>query len=412
MRDTVSIVVQKFGGTSVGDIERIKRVAGRVAGTVRAGHQVVVVVSAMGHTTDQLVDMALAISPRPDPQTMDVLLATGEQVSIALLALALMELGIPARALLGGEAGIRTDGTHQRARVVEVDPRPLRSWLQQGITPVVAGFQGVGPDGTVTTLGRGGSDLTAVAVAAAVGADACEIYSDVAGIFTADPRIVPRVRKLAVVSYEEMMELSSLGAQVLQGRAVDYARAHGVTIHARSTFEDGPGTLITEQAKEAGAMERGQVVTGVAYDGQVAKICLIGVPDRPGVASRIFSELGRHNINVDMIVQSVDRNHVTDLCFTVQRADLTRALDLAREVASAIGAAGVSADENVAKVSAVGAGMADHPGVAATMFSALAERKINIQMISTSEIKISCLVDAAHGHEAVRAIHEAFALGE
>lgn len=411
----MSIVVQKFGGTSVADVERIKRVAGRVAGTVRAGHQVVVVVSAMGHTTDQLVDMALAISARPDPQTMDVLLATGEQVSIALLALALMEQGIPARALLGGEAGIRTDGVHQRARVVEVDPEPLRSWLARGVTPVVAGFQGVAPDGTVTTLGRGGSDLTAVALAAAVGADACEIYSDVAGIFTADPRIVPRVRKLAVVSYEEMMELSSLGAQVLQGRAVDYARAHGVTIHARSTFEDGPGTLITEQAKqakEAGAMERGQVVTGVAYDGQVAKICLIGVPDRPGVASRIFSELGRHNINVDMIVQSVDRNQVTDLCFTVQRADLTRALDLAREVAAAIGASGVSADENVAKVSAVGAGMADHPGVAATMFAALAERKINIQMISTSEIKISCLVDAEHGHEAVRAIHEAFALGE
>ncbi|MCL8206576.1 MAG: aspartate kinase [Actinomycetia bacterium] len=408
----MSIVVQKFGGTSVADVERIKRVAGRVAATVRAGHQVVVVVSAMGHTTDELVDLAAAISSRPDPQTMDVLLATGEQVSIALVALALMELGIRARALLGGEAGIRTDGVHQRARVVAVDPEPLNTWLARGVTPVVAGFQGVAPDGTITTLGRGGSDLTAVALAAAVRADACEIYSDVAGIYTADPRIVPRVRKLAVVSYEEMMELSSLGAQVLQGRAVDYARAHGVTIHARSTFEDGPGTLITEQAKEAGAMERGQVVTGVAYDGQVAKICLIGVPDRPGVASRIFSELGRHNINVDMIVQSVDRNQVTDLCFTVQRADLTRALDLAREVASAVGAAGVSADENVAKVSAVGAGMADHPGVAATMFAALAERKINIQMISTSEIKISCLVDAEHGHEAVRAIHEAFGLGE
>lgn len=402
----MGLIVQKFGGSSVADIDRIKQVARRTQATVESGHRVVVVVSAMGHATDRLVDQALAISARPEPREMDLLLTTGEQVSIALLALAIRELGIEAVALTGWQAGIVTDAVHGKARIKEINTQRLVSLIKAGRVPVVAGFQGWGPGEEITTLGRGGSDLTAVALAAALHADECEIYSDVPGIFTADPRVVPNVRKLQAVSYEEMMELSNLGAQVLQGRAVDYARAHGVTIHARSTFSDEAGTLI----KEGDGMERSQVVIGVAHDDKVAKICLIGVPDRPGVAASIFAALGRHHINVDMIVQSVDRNQVTDLCFTVQRSELTLALETSRQVAQAVGAQDVTTDEHVAKVSVVGAGMVDHPGVAATMFDALSRKKVNIQMISTSEIKISCLVAANQIHDAVRSVHEAFGL--
>jgi aspartate kinase len=401
------LVVQKFGGSSVAGIDRIKAVARRVASSVAAGQRVVVVVSAMGDTTDELVDLAASITDRPDGREMDMLLSTGEQVSAALVAMALQAIGVPARSFTGWQAGIHTDDTYQKARVTTVDPTKLRHWVDRGFVPVVTGFQGVTDSGDVTTLGRGGSDLTAVLLAWALSAESCEIYSDVDGVYTADPRIVPRARKLGRVSYEEMMELASLGAQVLQARAVQWAREYGVVIHARSTFSPDPGTRVGEEP----AMDSDRVVTGVTYDPNVARICLVGVPDRPGVAFSIFSALSHHHVNVDMIVQSANRDRVTDMCFTVSRQDLALALDTAREVARAVDAADVTYDDHVAKVSIVGAGMADRPGVAATMFEALAEQKVNILMISTSEIKVSCLVPADDAHRAVRAIHEAFQLG-
>jgi aspartate kinase len=402
------LVVQKFGGSSVAGVDRIKAVARRVAQSVSQGARVVVVVSAMGDTTDDLLDLVQSVSDRPAAREVDMVLATGEQVSAALLALALQREGVPAESLTGWQAGIRTDDVHRKARAVDVDPERLRALIAAGVVPVVAGFQGVSAEGDITTLGRGGSDLTAVLLAAALGADACEIYSDVDGVYTADPRVVPGAKKLRAVSYEEMMELCHLGAQVLQGRAVQFAREHRVVIHARSTFSPEPGTLILE----GDPMEPSQVVTGVTYDADVARICVIGVPDRPGIAFSIFQALSRHHVNVDMIVQSANRANVTDMCFTVPRGDLALAVETAREVAREIGAETVSYDEHVAKVSIVGAGMADRPGVAALMFDALAHQKINILMISTSEIKVSCLIPDHDAHRAVRAVHEAFGLAE
>jgi aspartate kinase len=414
----MSLLVQKFGGSSVADPARLKHVAALVASTVNRGHQVVVVVSAMGDTTDDLLDLAAAVSAHPPAREVDMLLATGEQASAALLAMALAARGVSARSLSGWQAGIHTDHHHGRARLDRIDTERLRRMLADRMTPVVAGFQGMSDADEVTTLGRGGSDLTAVALAAALEADRLEIFSDVAGIYTADPRIVADARQLKSVTYDDMLDLSSLGAQVLQGRAVLYARAHGVTIHARSTFQSDPGTIITGPArevlseKEAPLMltPEGHTVTGVAYDDKVARISLIGVPDRPGVAFMVFQALADRHVNVDMIIQGVDRNLVSDLTFTVARADLSVALDICRRTAAELGADRVTSDEQVAKVSVVGSGMVHHPGVAATMFRALAEEKINIEIITCSETKISCLIAKSEGHRAVRAVHAAYGL--
>jgi aspartate kinase len=402
----MALVVQKYGGSSLATPEHVRRVARRVARAHEAGHDLVVVASAMGDTTDDLLALLGRVSRRPPAREVDMLLATGEQASVALLAAALDELGCPAASFTGWQAGILTDGVHRKARIQRVDAGRIRAALARGQVAVVAGFQGVTSEGEVTTLGRGGSDTTAVALAAALGADACEIYSDVDGVYTADPRVVPEARRLEVVSYEEMMELASLGAQVLQFRAVELAAAHGVTILALSTFTEGPGTRITGVE----ALEANPSVRGVAHDRNVTKIVVLGVPDRPGIAYRLFAALGEHHINVDMIIQSASRQGINDIAFTVARDDAERALEVAREAAAEIGAERVVEDSGVGKVSAVGAGMASRPGVAATMFGALAAAGINIEMISTSEIKISCLVREERLEDAVRAVHRAFRL--
>jgi aspartate kinase len=403
----LAVLVQKFGGSSVADAGRIRAVANRVAAAVRRGDQVAVVVSAMGDTTDELLELAAAVNPAPPGRELDALLASGEQVSAALVSMALAAQGIRAVSLCGWQAGIHTDRCHRKASILHVDPRRVREELAAGKVAVVAGFQGLADTQDVTTLGRGGSDMTAVALACALEAAACEIYSDVEGVYTADPRLEPAARKLSHLSYEEMLEMASLGAQVLQGRAVEYAMQHGVRIHARSTFSEGPGTMI-EEARE---MAVGAVVSGVAHDAKVAKICLLEVPDRPGIAEQLFSALATRQVNVDMIIQSVNRQQVNDLCFTVSWEDLPAAREVSEAVAAQLGATGVTWDDQVAKVSVVGAGMAANPGVAATLFGALAREGINIEMISTSEIKISCLIRAAEVQRAVRAVHRAFDLG-
>ncbi len=401
------MLVQKFGGSSVADAGRIRAVANRVAAAVRRGDQVAVVVSAMGDTTDELLELAAAVNPAPPGRELDALLASGEQVSAALVSMALAAQGIRAVSLCGWQAGIHTDRCHRKASILHVDPRRVREELAAGKVAVVAGFQGLADTQDVTTLGRGGSDMTAVALACALEAAACEIYSDVEGVYTADPRLEPAARKLSHLSYEEMLEMASLGAQVLQGRAVEYAMQHGVRIHARSTFSEGPGTMI-EEARE---MAVGAVVSGVAHDAKVAKICLLEVPDRPGIAEQLFSALATRQVNVDMIIQSVNRQQVNDLCFTVSWEDLPAAREVSEAVAAQLGATGVTWDDQVAKVSVVGAGMAANPGVAATLFGALAREGINIEMISTSEIKISCLLRREVVDTAVRAVHDAFNLG-
>lgn len=404
----VGRTVMKFGGTSVASPERVKHVAGRVAAARRAGHDVVAVVSAPGDTTDDLLALARAVHPRPPRRELDVLLSTGEQISIALLAMALDALGVPAVSLTGAQGGILTDATHARARILAVDPRRIRAALDAGQVAVVAGFQGVDPQQDITTLGRGGSDLTAVALAAALKADHCEIYTDVDGIFTADPRIVPEARRLDAIGYEEMMELASLGAQVMQLRAVEYGREHGVRIHVRSTFKEGPGTVIREDE----TMERKRVVTGVACDKNTAKVTILGVPDRPGVAHQLFAALAADDINVDMIIQSSPRRVTADMSFTVPADDLDRALEIARRVAQELGAEGAVGDADVAKVSIVGAGMISTPGVAAEMFGILAREGINIEMIGSTEIKVSCVVRKARADDATRALHKGFRLDE
>ena len=401
------MVVQKYGGTSVADLPRIQQVARRLVAAHRAGHQVVAVVSAMGDATDDLIEMARRLSERPSERELDVLLATGEQVSSALLALAVNALGCPAVSLTGPQGGIYTDGWHTRARIVQVDPVRVREELAAGKVVVVCGFQGLGPDNEITTLGRGGSDATAVALAAALAAPVCEIYTDVEGVFTADPRVVPHARKLSAISYQEMMELAYLGARVLQARSVEMAMQHRVVIHLRSTFSEAEGTWV----KEVPVVENTRPVVGVAHDPDVARITVLGVPDRPGVAYRLFGALGEAGINVDMIVQSTRHEEVTDMLFTVSRSDLWKAMEIVQVAARELGAGGCVYDAGVAKVSIVGAGMATHPGVAAKMFSALARNGINIQVISTSEIKVSCLVDAADLERAVAAVHDEFELG-
>ena len=403
----MALYVQKFGGTSVATAERIRRVAARIAQTYRAGHQVVVVVSAMGHTTDELIQLAHQVSPRPPRRELDMLLATGEQVSIALVAMALNDLQVPAISLTGAQVGIQTDGMFTRARIQHISTQRLRQELDRGRVVVVAGFQGVTPEWDITTLGRGGSDTTAVALAAALGADECEIYTDVDGVYTADPRLVAQARLLERVGHSEMLEMASLGAVVLHPRAVEIAAQHGVVVHVRSSFHEREGTRVVPDSR----LEKLMVVSGVTHDANVAKVVIIDVPDRPGVAYRIFSALAEQGINVDMIVQTAKQQQTTDLLFTVARTDLAQTLEITRQVATQLGTQDVRYDDTVAKVSIVGAGMVSNPGVAARMFGALAESQINIQAISTSEIKVSCLIEERHLVRAVQAVHEAFGLG-
>jgi aspartate kinase len=399
------LVVQKFGGTSVGSPERIRNVARRVVDTAKAGNQVVVCVSAMAGETDALVALAREVGGAdPSPREYDVLLATGEQKTIALLAMAIHQLGHPARSLTGWQMGMHTDSDHSRARIQEIDCERLHRVLDGGAVAVIAGFQGVDGEGNITTLGRGGSDTSAVAVACALEADVCEIYTDVDGVYTTDPRIVPTARKLSHISFDEMLEMASLGAKVLQVRSVKFAKRYGVPIHVRSSFEEVEGTWVT---REEDVMER-LVVSGVTYNRNEAKITLRAVKDQPGVAARIFTPLSEAGIVVDMIVQNLSSDGSTDMTFTVPVSDYARAWTLARAAAAELGAGSVEGDENIAKVSIVGLGMKDHAGVAAKMFEVLAREGINIQMISTSEIKISVVIEEKYMELAVRALHAAF----
>ncbi|MFZ5590749.1 MAG: aspartate kinase [Bacillota bacterium] len=400
------LVVQKYGGSSVANPERIKNVARRVVDTRRQGHDLVVVVSAMGDTTDELIDLMKQISAQPPEREMDMLLSTGEQISIALLATAIGELGEKVISLTGPQVGIITDDVHTKARIVKITGDRLQQELAAGNIVVVAGFQGVNEANDITTLGRGGSDTTAVALAAALKADVCEIYTDVDGVFTADPRLVPTARKLGEISYDEMLELANLGAQVLHPRSVECAKLYGLTIHVRSSFHNQEGTYVREVAK----MEKPLVVTGIAHDLNVARIGLFDVPDKPGVAWRIFAALAGENINVDMIIQSAMRNNQNNIAFTVAKTDLAKALAVVERIKDDVGIKSFTYDDDVAKVSIVGAGMVTNPGVAAMMFEALAKRNINLEMITTSEIKVSCIVKAQHAREAVQALHEMFAL--
>ena len=401
----MALVVQKFGGTSVGDVERIQAVAKRVVETQRAGNQVVVCVSAMSGETNTLVSLAEQVSGgEPDARECDVLLSTGEQRTIALLSMAIKQLGQPARSFTGGQMGMRTDDAYGRARIQRIETAALRETLDAGSVAVIAGFQGVDDAGNITTLGRGGSDTSAVAVACALEADVCEIYTDVDGVYTADPRLVQRARKLERVSYEEMLEMASLGTKVLQIRSVKFGMRHGLPIHVRSSFSPVEGTWVT---REEDVMER-LVVSGVTYNLNEAKIRVKGVKDEPGTAGQVFSPLSDAGIVVDMIIQNLSSDGSTDMTFTVPRADYKRSLEIARKTAGEIGIASVEGDETIAKVSIVGLGMRDHAGVATRMFSVLAAEGINIQMINTSEIKISVVVEEKYAELAVRALHAEF----
>jgi aspartate kinase len=402
-------VVMKFGGTSVADAERIKRAARRIVAARELGHRVVAVLSARGKTTDELISMAEEVSTAPDPREMDMLLSTGERISCALCAMAINDLGHRAISLTGSQAGIVTDTSHTKARILDVRGDRIRAALDDELIVLVAGFQGVSTARDVTTLGRGGSDTTAVALAAAMEAEVCEIYTDVAGVFSADPRIVPDARKLPVVSFEEMLEMSASGAGVLQLRSVEYARNHGVRIHCRSSFTEEPGTFVVGEEE---TMER-PLITAVTHSRDEARITLLGVPDHPGVAGRIFTALADANVNVDMIIQNepVSEGAEADMSFTVPRADLGTARAALEAVAADVGIQRVADDPEMGKVSVVGAGMKSHPGVAAKVFSTLGDEGINIEMISTSPIKISCVVRHDAVDRAVRALHGAFELG-
>ena len=400
--------VYKFGGTSVASPERIAAVADRVVRGLSEGHRIAVVLSAMAGETNRLEQLAVDVAKRPDARERDVLLASGEQVSIALLAMALIERGRPARSYLAPQVAIRTDTAHTRARIEHIDVECLNADLEAGVTPVIAGFQGIDADGNLTTLGRGGSDTTAVAVAAALDADECRIYTDVDGVYTADPRIVDGATRLGVVTFEEMLELASLGSKVLHPRAVEFAGKYGVPLRVLSSFNDGPGTLITTEEQD---MEQ-PIVSGIAYSRDEAKLTLLGVPDVPGVASRILGPIGRADIEVDMIVQNVGADGSADLTFTVKRGDYDRVCEMLDEISGELGAGGFEGDNRIVKISVVGVGMRSHAGVATRMFDALAAENINIRMISTSEIKISVVVDERYLELAVRAVHSAFELSE
>ncbi len=403
----MSIVVQKYGGTSVADPERISRVADRIVATRRAGNDVVVVVSAMGHTTDELIELAHAVNPDPPGREMDMLLTAGERISMALMAMAIQARGVEAVSFTGSQAGILTDASHGSAKIQEIRGTRVTDALQAGKVVIVAGFQGVDPQGKeVTTLGRGGSDATAVALAAALKASVCEIYTDVDGVFTADPRIVGNARKLDEISFEEMLELAASGAGVLMSRSVEFGRRFNIPIHVRSSFNDNSGTWVKEQTMEQA------IISGVAHDRSEAKVTVRHVPDRPGVAASLFTPLAEADIDVDMIVQNVSSDGHTDISFTVAKDAADRARAIAEKVAAELEAGEVDVDEGIAKVSLVGAGMKSHPGVAAKVFQALAAAGINVEMISTSTIRISCVIREDRVEEAVRVLHDAFELGE
>lgn len=401
------LVVQKFGGTSVGDADRIRAVADHIARTRRQGADVVAVVSAMGKTTDDLIHLADSVSSTQPPREFDMLVSTGERISMSLLVMALADLGVEAQSFTGSQVGIITDSEHTRAKIKEVKGDRLRDALAAGRVPVVAGFQGVSVDREITTLGRGGSDTTAVALAAALGADVCEIYTDVTGVFTADPRIVPEAHRLNRISFDEMLEMAATGGRVLMLRAVEFARNHNVPLHVRSSFTWEPGTWVVEEDAD---MEEA-VVTGVTHDTSEAKVTVSGLPDHPGVAARLFRPLADKSIIVDMIVQNSSAQGTTDISFTVPNDDLAMAVETAQAHADELGATGVTFEQGVARVSLIGVGMRSHPGIAATMFETLADEGINIDMISTSTIRTSCIVSEADVERAVRSLHRAFALG-
>jgi aspartate kinase len=402
----MALVVQKYGGTSVGTIEKIRNVARRVARTYDDGNDVVVIVSAMAGETNKLVALANEVCEFPSEREYDVLVATGEQVTIALLSMCLQSMGYKAKSYLGHQIPILTDSSFSKARIEKIEDKKIREDLKNGTIIVVAGFQGTDKEGNVTTLGRGGSDTSAVAVAAGLKADVCEIYTDVDGVYTTDPRMVPEASKIEKISYDEMLEMASLGAKVLQIRSVEFAKKYDVVVHVRSSFNDNPGTLVM---KEDADMET-VLVSGITYNKDEAKISVMRVPDKPGIASKLFSPLSHANITVDMIIQNVSHEGYTDLTFTVPRSDFKKALKIVEETASQIGAGGVASDENIAKVSIVGVGMRSHSGIASKMFQTLSQEGINIQMISTSEIKVSCVVDSKYTELAVRVLHDAFGL--
>lgn len=404
----MALIVQKYGGTSVGSPERIAAVAKRVIATRTKGHQVVVVVSAMSGETNRLIALAKEVAPHPDPRELDVLMATGEQVTIALTAMALQQLGCPARSYTGGQVHIRTDNAFNKARITDIDGERLRRDLDEGRVVVVAGFQGIDEDGNITTLGRGGSDTTGVALAAALKADECQIFTDVDGVYTTDPRVVPEARRLNRLTYEEMLELASLGAKVLQIRSVEFASKYNVPLRVLSSFDEGEGTLISS---EEDGMEQA-LISGIAFNRDEAKLTILGVPDQPGVAYHILGPIAESNIEVDMIVQNVAEDSTTDVTFTVHRNEYEKALQILRKTAKELGAREVNGDNRIVKISVVGVGMRSHAGIASTMFKTLASENINIRMISTSEIKISVVVDEKYMELAVRALHVAFNLDQ
>lgn len=400
----MALIVQKYGGSSVADVECMQRVARRILNTRDAGNQVVVVVSAMGDTTDDLIELAKKVNPDPSDREMDMLMASGEQISSAVLTMALHAAGAEAVAMSGPQAGIRTDATHLKAKIRDIDPKRIRQQLKQGRIVVVAGFQGLNPNEDIATLGRGGSDTTAVALAAALKADRCQILKDVDGVFTTNPRVVPEARKLDEISYDEMLELASLGAEVLQSRAVEFAKKFGVVLEVMSSFHEKPGTLVREEVKDMEDI----VVRGVAADKNQVKVTVGALPDKPGVAAGLFKELAKANINVDMIVQNVSAQGITDLSFTVPRSELLKA----RKVIQGLRYDSVDVNEDIAKISIVGVGMKSHSGVAYRMFESLAKANINISMIATSEIKISVVIKKDQADQATRVLHQAFGLGK
>ncbi|WP_456418315.1 aspartate kinase [Thiolapillus sp.] len=402
----MALIVQKYGGTSVGSTERIRAVAEKVKRYHDQGDQVVVVVSAMSGETNRLIELAREITPHPSAREMDVLLSTGEQVTISLLSMALQQLGVEARSYTGGQVCIRTDNAHSKARIVDIDGSRVRADLEAGRIVVVAGFQGTDQDGNITTLGRGGSDTTAVAMAAALHADECQIFTDVNGVYTTDPRVEPKARKLDRITFEEMLELASSGSKVLQIRSVEFAGKYNVPLRVLSSFEEGEGTLITLEEKD---VEKAKIA-GIAFSRDEAKLTIRGVPDHPGVAYQILGPIGEANIEVDMIVQNIGKDETTDFTFTVHRNDLPQALEILQKTAEELGAREVEADDKIVKIALVGVGMRSHAAIASNMFKALSREQINIQMISTSEIKISVIVDEKYLELGVRTLHEAFEL--
>jgi aspartate kinase len=402
------LIVQKFGGSSVANVERIQNVAKRVVGYKKKGYDVVVVVSALGDTTDELIELAAKITNEPSEREMDMLLSTGEQISVALLAMAIHKLGCEAISFTGAQVGIITDTSHTRARIIRINTNKIKEELGKGRIVIVAGFQGVTLNQDITTLGRGGSDLTAVALAKELTADECEIYTDVEGIYTTDPRIEPKAKKIKEITYDEMLEMASLGAQVMQARSIEVAKKFNVPIHVRSSFSENPGTMIIKEAKKMEDV----LVNGITLNKAEAKITICTVPDRPGIAAKIFNDLASAGISVDMIVQNVGHLRQTDISFTINKSQSAKTIKLTKALAKEIGAGDVLLDDDIARVSIVGVGMKSHPGVAAKMFDSLAKNKINIEMISTSDISISCIIQKKFAETAVKALHEKFGLAK